>query len=303
MDKTVLIIDDESLQALSLQKSLTERLPGYKFESYHDKDTILNAIENRFFNLAVVDLRMDKLGIDGIQIIEQIFELNPIAHVIIISAYKEEYFEQLKGILKTGKILDVISKGEKTSETADKIESIIDQYFKEIDNNISLYNSGLMQYYSDAKNETDTFKKGVLFERFLGLLFGSMGYREIKKRVIDSSRNEVDLIVRNETKDPFLNKFGKYFLIECKNKPDYNVGKNDFIVFSDKLKNSNGLSELGIIATTGGIAKTSYLQAMRDSKESSKVLFLSNAEFLNLILSENKLEEFKKIIDDQVKSN
>lgn len=303
MDKTVLIIDDESLQALSLQKSLTEKLPEYNFESYFDKEAIFNAIENRFFNLAVVDLRMDKLGIDGIQIIERIFELNPIANVIVISAYKEEYFEQLKGVLKTGKVLDVISKGEKTSETADKIEPIIDTYYKDLDSNISLYNSGLMQYYSDAKNETDTFKKGILFERFLGLLFGAMGYREIRKRVIDSSRNEVDLIVRNETKDPFLNKFGKYFLIECKNKPDYNVGKNDFIVFADKLKNSNGLSELGIIATTGGIAKTSYLQAMRDSKEGSKVLFLSNNEFLNLILSENKLEEFKKIIDDQVKSN
>lgn len=303
MDKTVLIIDDENLQALSLKKSLSEKLSGYNFESYYEKETILAAIENRFFNLAVVDLRMDKLGINGIEIIERIFQLNPIAHIIIISAYKEEYFEQLKGILKTGKILDVINKGAKTAETAEKLEPVINDYYKKLDENISLYNSGLMQYYSDAKNEQDTFKKGILFERFLGLLFGSMGYRELKKRVIDTSRNEVDLIVRNETKDPFLNKFGKYFLIECKNKPDYKVGKNDFIVFSTKLKNSNGLSELGIIATTGGFAKTSYLEAMRDSRDGYKILFLSNAEFLTLILSENKLEDFKNIIDDQVKNN
>lgn len=303
MEKTILVIDDEALQAKTLSKSLAEKLTNYSFEDYSTEESIIHAIENRFYNLAILDLRMDKFSINGLDIAQKIIELNPVAKVIIISAYKEEYFEPLKNILKTGKVLDVIGKHDKPSDTAKELEPIIKQYFKRLEEDISIFNSSLLQNYSEAKNETDTFKKGILFERFISLLFGSMGYKEINRRVIDASRNEVDLSIRNEIKDPFLNKFGKYILIECKNKPDYKVGKNDFIVFNDKLKNSNGLSDLGIIATTGGFSKTTYLQALRESNTQCKVLFLSNVEFISLIQSENKIETFKKIIDDQVKAN
>jgi len=160
-----------------------------------------------------------------------------------------------------------------------------------------------LQHYSDVKNEKDPIKKGLQFERFISLLFGSLGYKEIRRRVIDSSRNEVDIVIRNEIKDPFLNKFGKYILLECKNRPDYTIGKNDFIIFNEKLKNSNGLAELGIIASTGGFAKTTYLEAMRGSGTANKVLFLSNVEFLSLIGADDKIEAFKKIIDEQMKNN
>lgn len=303
MEKSILIIDDQELQAKSLTKALKDLLPDFNFESYFKEEDILNAVENRFYNLAIVDIRMDKFDINGIDITKKIFELNPIANVILVSAYKEEYFEQLKDILKTGKVVDVISKEDKPFDSATKLKSIIDKYYVDHEEDLSIYNTSLLHFYSTAKNEIDTFKKGIQFERFISLLFGIMGFKEINKRVIDSSRNEVDLAIRNETKDSFLNKFGKYILVECKNKPDYKVLKNDYIVFNDKLKNSNGLSELGIIATTGGFAKTTYLQAMRDSGISNKILFLSNVEFLKLIKSDNKIDDFKRIIDEQMKNN
>ncbi|HXH99222.1 MAG TPA: response regulator [Sphingobacteriaceae bacterium] len=302
MENTILIIDDEKLQAESLKKSLSESLPQFSFEAYSTAESITDAIENRFYNLAILDIRMDKIGLNGISIAEKIFEINPIAKVVIISAYREEYFTKLKGIIQTGKVLDVVSKEDKSADTANKLLEPIKTYLNKFSEDMSFLNASLLQNYSEAKNEKDTYKKGVLFERFIALIFGTLGYREIRKRVIDKSRNEVDLAVRNEIKDPFLNKFGKYILIECKNKPDYKVGKNDFIIFNDKLKNTNNLSEFGIIATTGAFAKTTYLEAMRASSTSNKVIFLSNIEFLRLIESDNKLEEFKKLIDEQLKN-
>ncbi|SMC97883.1 response regulator [Pedobacter nyackensis] len=301
MERTVLIIDDEQLQAASLKKKLSELLPDCHFEAYSTTEEIQHAIENRFYTLAIIDSCMDKLGMNGIGIATQMFEINPIANVIMMSGHKEEYFAQLKPI--SGKVLSVVSKQEKTVDTAILMNPIINHYYDSLANDASIVTSSLLQNYSEAKNETDTYKKGIQFERFISLLFGFLGYKEIRKRVIDTSRNEVDIIIRNEIKDPFLNKFGKYILIECKNKPDYTVGKNDFIVFNEKLKNSNGLAELGIIATTGGFSKTSYLEAMRGSGTANKVLFLSNVEFLRLIEADNKTEEFKKIIDEQMKNN
>jgi len=84
---------------------------------------------------------------------------------------------------------------------------------------------------------------------------------------------------------------------------DTPVNKNDFIVFSEKVRNSNGLAKLGIIATTGYISSTTYLEAIRGSGGDEKIVFISNPEIERIINSDNYLEEFKKIIDGQVKDN
>ena len=103
--------------------------------------------------------------------------------------------------------------------------------------------------------------------------------------------------------DSFISKFGKYILVECKNMPITKVNKNDFIVFQNKSKNTNGLAELGIIATTGFITRNTYIEAIRESAESRKILFLSNPEIEKLIKADNKLSTFKNLIDNQVKDN
>ncbi|MDO7742881.1 MAG: restriction endonuclease [Pedobacter sp.] len=303
MEKTVLIINDEKLQSNSLKSQLAKLLPDEHFESYHSAEEIEHAIEHRFYMLAIIDIPVKESAINGIALAKRIFEINPIASIIVITTYREDFFKQFESILISGKVLDVISRQTNPTATASLIKPIIINYYQKIDQHASILNTSLLQHYSDVKNEKDPIKKGLQFERFISLLFGFLGYKEIRRRVIDSSRNEVDLVIRNEIKDPFLNKFGKYILLECKNRPDYTIGKNDFIIFNEKLKNSNGLAELGIIASTGGFAKTTYLEAMRGSGTANKVLFLSNVEFLSLIGADDKIEAFKKIIDEQMKNN
>jgi CheY-like chemotaxis protein len=302
MEKTILIIDDEKDQADGLAKGLSKSLPNYFFESYSKQDDIERAIEERFYTLAIVDVRMDKYDIDGIDIVKRIFQVNPFAKVIIVSAFKDEYFLQLKDIILTGKVLDIMDKAPLTTWIPELAQKIT-EYYTQIDTDPSEINKALMQYYADAKNEKDVYQKGIRFEHFVSLLFRSFGYKEINKRIKDQSLNEVDLIVRNETNDSFLNKFGKYILIECKNKPEDKVNKNDFINFDAKLKNTNGLSDLGILATTGSITWNTYYEALRTSSEARKIIFLSNVEFEKLIKASDKREEFKRIIDTQVKDN
>ncbi|NCP52504.1 MAG: hypothetical protein AUK33_04235 [Flavobacteriaceae bacterium CG2_30_34_30] len=303
MKRSILIIDDVREQAVGLQKGLGKILSyEYDLRSAYEEEDILENIQNRYFSLAIVDLRMDKFSFDGIELIKKIIETNPFAKILIISAFKGEYLLQLKDLFLTGKIIDVLDK-EDYETWLPKISNIIETYhFKNI-NSTDEINNALLEYYSNAKNETDTYTKGEKFEHFVSLLFQSIGYNSISKRVIDKSLNEVDLIVRNEIKDPFLNKFGKYILIECKNKPKDKVDKNTFIIFSNKLKHTNGLAELGIIATTGYLTRNTYLEAIRESSDVRKIIFLSNLEFERLIMSFNKLETFKNIIDEQVKDN
>jgi CheY-like chemotaxis protein len=302
MNKSVLIVDDEQTQVINLNKALSKTMPDVNFIPVYKEDEILSAVQNKFYSLAIVDLRMDKYQFDGIEIIQKIIEVNPFAKIIIISAFTQEYMDKLKTLMLTGKIVDIIEKIEfKTWITI--ITDTINKYYQTVLEDASPLKSALLQHYADAKNEQDTYKKGERFEAFISLLFGNIGYKDIKRRIIDKSQNEIDLIVRNEINDLFLNKLGDYFLIECKNKPEENVGKNDFIQFYSKLENTNGLSRYGFLFTSGYISKTTYTEAVRTSNKSQKIVFFSNAEIERLINAEDIKSEFKNIIDEQVKDN
>lgn len=302
MRKNVIIIDDVKDQAEGLDKGLSKLMPNYSFENYHSEQEILDAIENRFFSLAIIDIRMDGFAFDGIDLAKKIFEVNPFSHVIIVSAFKDEYFPRLKDLLMTGKVVDIQDK-EGFETWLPKLKKTIETYYEGVEKDPSEINNALLQFYSEAKNETDTYRKGEKFEHFMSLMFQSIGFNQVLKRVKDQSLNEVDLIIRNDIEDSFISKFGKYILVECKNMPVTKVNKNDFIVFQNKLKNTNGLAELGIIATTGFITKNTYVEAIRESAESRKILFLSNPEIEKLIKADNKLSTFKNLIDNQVKDN
>ncbi len=302
MRKNVLIIDDVKDQAEGLSKGLSKLMPNYTFENYHSEQDILDAIENRFFSLAIIDIRMDGFAFDGIDLAKKIFEVNPFSHVIIVSAFKDEYFPRLKDLLMTGKVVDIQDK-EGFDTWLPKLNKTIESYYENIEKDPSEINNALLQFYSEAKNEIDTYRKGEKFEHFMSLMFQSIGFNQVLKRVKDQSLNEVDLIIRNDIEDSFISKFGKYILVECKNMPITKVNKNDFIVFQNKLKNTNGLAELGIIATTGFITRNTYIEAIRESGESRKILFLSNPEIEKLIKADNKLSTFKNLIDNQVKDN
>jgi len=245
---------------------------------------------------------MDKYSFDGVSLIKKIIEINPFSKIIVTSAFTQEYINTLKPFMLKGKILNVLEK-EKFDVWIPKIVSTINEYYEEIAENCLPLQTALLQYYADAKNEIDTYKKGEKFENFVSLLFGNIGYQDIKRRVINKSRNEVDLIVRNEINDLFLNKLGDYFLIECKNKPNENIGKNDFIQFHSKLENTNGLARIGLLFTTGYLSQTTYTEAIRTSKAGKKIVFFSNAEIERLIKAEDTRKEFKNIIDEQVKDN
>ena len=300
--RNILIIDDVKEQAEGLAKALSKVMPDISFDYEFSQEGIIDAVENRFFSVAIVDIRMDPYEFNGIDIINKIFEINPFAKILIVSAFKDEYILKLKDLLLSGKILDIQDK-KSLEKWIPELKEVISNYFTQLENNPSEINNALMQFYSEVKNEKDSFKKGSKFENFISLIFQSIGFNEVLKRVKDKSLNEVDLIIRNDIEDNFLSKFGKYILVECKNKPKSKVNKNDFIVFSSKLKNTNGLAELGIIATTGLITRNTYLEALRESSEIRKVLFLSNPEIIKLIRATDKLNAFKNLIDLQVKDN
>lgn len=301
MRKRILVIDDEREQANALAAVLGRSLNDAEFMVASSESEIEEHINGKFYNLAILDIRMDDYQKSGIDWAKEIIEVNPFAKILFVSKFLPEYLDLINDIMSTGRILAFSEKKEYT-KWMEELVPLINSYYKSISMGNEI-NKALVENYALARNETDATKKGAMFENFVALLFNNIGYEVINKRVRDVSLNEVDLIIRNEIDDSFLEKFGKYILVECKNKPEEPVCKNDFIVFQNKLDATNGLATLGFLFTTSKITRNTYIEAVRESKGGNKVIFVDNGNMERMLTSPDMKEELKRIIDSQVKDN
>lgn len=302
MKKNILIIDDERIQAEGLRDALKDSMvEGYVFRCASEKEEVLESIKNSYYDLAVIDIRLEGYGYSGIDLVEIVKENNPHAKVVLVSAFTAEFFKEIKKVLLSGFVYDVMDKKTNHNDWVREIKSKIEGFFLKVNKKSNLYKSALLDLYADVKNEGDSYKKGLYFERFLIILFQNMGFDIVRERVKDAS-TEVDLVVRNDIQDSFLSRFGKYIIIEAKNNPNDKIDKNVFVLFKDKVEHSGGLVQLGIIATTGLATKTVDYESIRNSGKSYKILILTNVELMGMIEAENKLEAFKGILDRQTRS-
>lgn len=297
MRHSILIIDDDDVQAKNLAEALSEVFPEYKILHVSKESEIQNLIVCHYYSIALVDLRMDSYNFDGCDVIDWISEINPYAKIIAVSAYTDEYMLKLSSYMSEGKLL-AISEKESYETWIPKLKDIINEYYTRRTDSIVV--KVLEESYASAKNESDHHKKGVMFEDFVVNLFRQMGFVHMETRKKDSASNEVDLIIRNDIGDPFFSKFGRYIFVECKNKPELGFDKNDFIVFNNKVLSSSGNCDLGIVFTTGEVKKTVYRESLKESKFDTKIVFMSSAEILRLIHTPRMIDEFKEIIDSQV---
>lgn len=299
MNKSILIIDDNEIQARELCKALQKKLPEWSFSYAYEESDIKAKVITRFYSIAILDLRMDKYEIDGFAAMDNIMSINPFAKIIIVSAYLGEYMPKLSKntALSKGAIL-AWSEKKAYEQWIPELATIINDYYSRDINPIAV--QILEDMFAKAKNEPDKVRKGKMFEEFVVGLFRQMGFAHIGTRVKDEASNEIDIIVRNDISDTFFSKYGRYIFVECKNKPEDGFSKNDFIVFHKKISSSKGDSNLGVVFTTGYIKRTVKLEALKESCNDVKIIYLSSGEIARLIHTPDMLDEFKEIMDEQV---
>lgn len=297
--KKILVIDDEKLQAQALASGIQKSVQNSEVMYAYDETDIRNKVCNAFYNLLILDIRMDNYGFNGIDLAKMAQENNPFAKIIFVSRFLSEYFEDINKFMVDGALLGFSAK-EDYEKWIPQLSGMINDYYDQLSSGITQVSDALISYYSEAKNELDTYKKGERFEHFITLLFSNIGYKEIQSRVKDAALNEVDLIIRNDIDDAFLTKLGNYFFIECKNKPEENTNKNDIILFGDKLSRSKGMAKLGFLFTTSTITKNSIVQLAKMDKDDVKIVIVDNVEIVRLITAQDMREQMKKVIDSQV---
>lgn len=102
-----------------------------------------------------------------------------------------------------------------------------------------------------SQTESDAHRKGRALEELLILIFRSIRGFESAAVRLRSKDEEFDLVVRNESPDPYWQKESQFMLVECKNWTG-KVGPDEIDRLDKKLERRHQRARLGFIVAPGG---------------------------------------------------
>ena len=152
----------------------------------------------------------------------------------------------------------------------------------------------IQEKWKEALTITDSNKKGKALEELLVLIFSTVeGF--IPSHRIRTETEEIDVSIRNESKDSFWSKFTPFILTECKNWST-NCGKDEVVTFRDKLINRFGLSRLGFLVSINGFSNTVTKEILRGSRTEFLVVPIDGKMLRELVLSKERSELLKSFV-------
>jgi hypothetical protein len=125
----------------------------------------------------------------------------------------------------------------------------------------------LVEAVETAKSTDD---KGRSLEELCSRLFSSVPGFSVTGRV-RTETEEIDISVLNDSAEPRLRREGAIILAECKNWMG-KCGKNELVIFQQKVENRRGRSTLGVLISWNGFADTITKEMLRGSHESILVI-------------------------------
>jgi hypothetical protein len=125
------------------------------------------------------------------------------------------------------------------------------------------------------------------------------GFHHVDSR-LRSEDEEIDIRVRNQSPDIFWQNFHTpYMLLECKNwsRP---VGKDEFVLFHDKLRSRYGKVKLGFFVTTATFTKGFLSTRQTARKDDVLMVCIDGAGLERLVESNDRNETLKELCDRAV---
>jgi DNA-binding NtrC family response regulator len=88
--RRLLVIDDEAIVGKRLHQVFGKM--GFQVEVFDNAIPAMEAVTNRPFDIVVTDLKME--GMDGMEVLARVRQLNPATRVIIITGYAQPETEE-----------------------------------------------------------------------------------------------------------------------------------------------------------------------------------------------------------------
>lgn len=140
---------------------------------------------------------------------------------------------------------------------------------------------GWKQLLKAVDDASTSAEKGASLERLLSALFNSIPGLEVtnNKR---TRTEEIDLWITNSAQDPPLSKEQMLILAECKNWSN-KVGKDEFVLFLQKMVNRGPRCSLGFLTSWNGLASTVTEERLRQSQGSHLVALLDREQLVEAV--------------------
>jgi hypothetical protein len=144
----------------------------------------------------------------------------------------------------------------------------------------------LVDAVETAKSTDD---KGRALEELCARLFGDIPGFTVTDR-LRTETEEIDLTILNDSTDPRFKREDALLLVECKNWAS-KCGKNEFVIFKEKIENRSQRCSLGFLVSWNGFKETVTKEMLRGSRERALVVPITGEQLRRAVRSGSFADE------------
>lgn len=290
----ILIVDDDAPFRAMYESRLGEE--GYVVEAAADRVTALQKLDQGGWDVILIDQKLQGEGgpDTGLDLIGEASRRAPRAKTFLVTAYATS--RAVSRAFREG-AYDYLQKDELFSALlSPKLRNAVEAVR-------ALKLSGLTgpeteaqirATWADVESEKDANRKGKLLEDLMVLLFKTIpGFQQATANR-QNDIEEIDIVIQNESTDPFWTKESQYFLAECKNwsKP---AGAPELRSFFYKLERRFDRARPGFFIAPGGFSGTTKDAALAERKDKHLIVLIDRDALSELISSADRSATLKRL--------
>jgi hypothetical protein len=140
------------------------------------------------------------------------------------------------------------------------------------------------QLVDQVERQTTSDGKGRVLEELVCKLLETVPGFKVGGRV-RTETEEIDIRVINGSEDPVWKREGALILVECKNWSNSKCGKDEVVLFQEKMRNRHTRCSCGLLVSWNGFAKTVTQELLRGSTGDLVIIPVAGRDLRTAVLA------------------
>jgi DNA-binding response OmpR family regulator len=290
----ILIIDDDKAFLEAYQELLSAE--GYSVETATTRTEALAQLDKPGWGVVLLDQKLlGRHGPDtGLDMILEIGRRAPGAKTILVTAFATEeaviraFRDGAYDYLEKGSVFEAILR----VKVRNAMEAVRERELASLSGDET--ERAIRDAWADVRTQTDNHLKGKVLEDLLALLLKTLpGFDRLDTR-LRNEIEEIDIVVQNNSTDPFWQRESQYLLVECKNWSKH-VGTRELRDLWGKMEGRYDRCRLALLVAPGGFADTVPTAQLGKKEKNTLVLLLGPGELAQLVNSNDRSATLKEV--------